>query len=305
MECLICSKELTSWREKKLCSECYNKKWSIKCVNCGKEYFVTAHYYAQLNHDYHNCKQCKLNGEGNPNYGKKWSDTEKETQSKLIKSKINEEYLIKCSKGMKGKIVSEETKLKRRNTLLLMYGRLSNFTGHSETSKSLISIKSKAKFNPEYNKRIRKINEERGVWVPIENKNDYIFYKELSNWDGQVINENTIGVELLTTNKLYDKNNRNKNSLVRDHMHGRKSGFENKVFPEIIKHPANCQLITHSQNIKKSKSNNDCVITLEELFDRIISWENYEDQKKCIYLIELYKQGKRYNKEDYINKFYN
>ena len=87
-------------------------------------------------------------------------------------------------------------------------------------------------------------------------------------------------------------------------MFGRKSGFDKKVFPEILRHPGNCQLITHSNNIKKSKSNNDCVITLENLFERILLWGDYEEQELCLSLIEKYKNGERYKKENYIETYY-
>ena len=49
---------------------------------------------------------------------------------------------------------------------------------------------------------------------------------------------------------------------VRDHIFGRKNGFVLGVFPEIIRHPANCQIITHSDNIKKSLKNGDSDIKL-------------------------------------------
>lgn len=304
MNCKICEKELLSKKSKKLCGECYGKKWKIKCVNCDKEYDVTAHYYCKLDTPNHKCKQCKLKGEGNPNYGNKWSDEQKDRISEIVKSRVDENYRLNCSKGMKGKTVSNETKVKRKETLIKRYGKLSNTTGHTKESLEIISLKSKNKFNPEYLKKVRKINEERGHWIPLNVKDDYHFYRDLSNWKYQVITENTTGIELLKTEKLYDKKNRNKNSLVRDHMYGRKSGFNNKVFPEILRHPANCQLISHGNNIKKSKSNNDCVITLEELFDKIYVWENYEEQNLCLSLIEKYKIGERYSKENYIKKLY-
>ena len=144
---------------------------------------------------------------------------------------------------MKGKKVSEESKFKRKKTneLKILNGYIK--PEMSEITKQKIGYKSSLKFTDEYKQKMRSINEERGVWIPLNKKNDYRFYRDISNWVGQVISENTIGVDNLKTGKLYDKNNKDKNSYVRDHIFGRKNGFILGVFPEIIRHPANCQII--------------------------------------------------------------
>lgn len=68
----------------------------------------------------------------------------------------------------------------------------------------------------------------------------------------------------------------------------------------------NCQIITHSDNIKKSLKNNDSDILLEELFDRITNWNgDYFEQSLCDELIDNYNNGDRYNKQKYINKLKN
>ena len=62
---------------------------------------------------------------------------------------------------------------------------------------------------------------------------------------------------------------KNINGVSRDHMISVGYGFANNIDPKIISHPANCQLILHSENkIKHSK----CCITLVELNDRIKAW---------------------------------
>ena len=40
----------------------------------------------------------------------------------------------------------------------------------------------------------------------------------------------------------------NTKGVVRDHIYGRKSGFKEKVPPEILRHPANCEIILHSSH---------------------------------------------------------
>jgi hypothetical protein len=266
---------------------------------------VTANYYIKLDLLNHKCKQCKLQGTGNPNFGNRWSEEKRKEFSILIKSMVNDEYRENCAKGMKGKKVSDESKLKRRNSMLEKYGKLANIPSPSHETRKKIGEKSKLKFTEKYLNRVRKVNEDRGIWVPIEKKDDYIFYRELSNWKYQVLTENTIGIEKLKFNKLYDKKNRNKDSLVRDHMYGRKNGFLNGVFPELLRHPANCQIISHSDNIKKSKKKNDCVITLNELLEKIKNWNIfYEEQEICITFVKKYEEGIRFDKKNYINKIY-
>lgn len=305
MECKICKKVL-SGRSKILCNKCYNKKHLAKCNECGKECLFTSHYFYKLDLTTFNCKQCKLKGEGNPNYGNKWSNELKKQVSEIIKSRVDENYRINCSKGMKGKKVSEESKFKRKKTneLKILNGYIK--PEMSEITKQKIGYKSSLKFTDEYKQKMRSINEERGVWIPLNKKNDYRFYRDISNWVGQVISENTIGVDNLKTGKLYDKNNKDKNSYVRDHIFGRKNGFILGVFPEIIRHPANCQIISHSDNIKKALKNDDSDIQLVGLFNRISNWtEDYFEQSLCIELIEEYNNGGRYDKQIYINKLKN
>ena len=75
---------------------------------------------------------------------------------------------------------------------------------------------------------------------------------------------------------MYTAPNRgnNFNGLVRDHMVSIFYGFENSIPPEIIRHPANCQLLILSENSKKNKS---CSISIEELYERIEQWEKLRD----------------------------
>lgn len=49
-----------------------------------------------------------------------------------------------------------------------------------------------------------------------------------------------------------------------------KEGFVLNVDPEIMKHPANCKLMIHSENISK---NDKSTITLDELLERIKQWD--------------------------------
>jgi len=69
---------------------------------------------------------------------------------------------------------------------------------------------------------------------------------------------------------------RNMVGVSRDHMFSIGDGFKMHVSPEIVAHPANCQLLLHDQNIKKHSLS---CITLEELIVRISEWnERYGGQ---------------------------
>lgn len=63
---------------------------------------------------------------------------------------------------------------------------------------------------------------------------------------------------------------KNKSGYARDHMVSVFDGFKLKIDPKIISHPANCQIITYSENSKKHRGSN---ITLEELQKRIKLWD--------------------------------
>lgn len=64
---------------------------------------------------------------------------------------------------------------------------------------------------------------------------------------------------------------KNINGISRDHLYAVSIGLANKVHPLLLSHPVNCRLIQHSCNKKKSTQ---CDITLEELIEKIKSFDN-------------------------------
>lgn len=68
--------------------------------------------------------------------------------------------------------------------------------------------------------------------------------------------------------KAKNKGN-NLNGVSRDHMVSISYGFKNKINPNIIGHPANCELMIHNNN---SKKHSKCTITLNELLLKIKEW---------------------------------
>jgi hypothetical protein len=280
----------------------------VKCSNCGSDIKKSPCHIKRSKNLYCN-PECRIshmkwiqNGENNPNFGKSWSLDRRERQSEIIKSKVDDIYREKCSKGMKEKSVSEETKNKRKKTLIERYGRLSNTLSLSEESKKIIGEKSKEKFTDEFKEKFYKTMVERGFWTAKEDLDPYKLYREISNWKCNVLNFEIQGKEKVKNLGFYNGKT-NKNGLVRDHRFSRKSGFNLGVYPEILRHPVNCELISHGDNIRKkqSKSINEDSLSLEELFDLIKSFKiDYPEQNLCLEKIKDYTEGKRYEAGPYI-----
>lgn len=77
--------------------------------------------------------------------------------------------------------------------------------------------------------------------------------------------------KLIKEHGWYSPSNKgnNLNGISRDHLYSVRDGFINKVDPAIISHPANCNLVIHTDNQKKNVKSE---ITLDELKERIKIW---------------------------------
>lgn len=238
-------------------------------------------------------------GEKNPNFGKKWSDEQRKIQSDLVKSKVDDEYRVKSGSANRGKKFSAELVQKMHG------GRSRESYCHPKTAeqKIKIGIKSKEKFTPEFKRKHRKIMEERGIWIPLSQKDDYILYRDcFANWVDRMFDIIEDPDNLLSTHGIFNAKH-NKKGVVRDHMFSRKTGFALGVFPELLRHPANCQLLLHSDNVKKKKSRyrDADAFEISELFNRIQNYKKqWKEQDLCISLIERFHNGERYQKEQYI-----
>jgi hypothetical protein len=237
-------------------------------------------------------------GENNPNFGNKWTDEQKINQSSLTKSKVDDEYRQKCASANKGKKFDAD----RIQRMHAHRDRSSYSHPHTEENKKKIGDLSKQRFkNPEYCRNIRvksiKTKEEKGQIIARENKSDWEFYWIESNWLDKFsywdINDNTH--ELLKQVGVFNPIS-NKSGLVRDHIVSRKCGFLNKIFPELLRHPSNCQLLTvseNSQKINKPELNEN----IDELFMNINAYTgNYPEHNQCMELIKEYKQGGRWSR---------
>jgi hypothetical protein len=282
---------------------------TLICFNCQSKYTKYLPPSAKKS-TYNFCSlECRktgmkgtFTGINNSNFGNYWTDNQRNAQSALIKNKVNEEYRLNCAKGMRGKEVKEETKNKRKSTIIKRYGKFIQIQ-HTNESKKIIGEKSKLKFTDEFKANHYEKMVNNGNWIPREIKDPYHFYKMISNWDYDVFSFDVIGSFLYHEHGYFSR--KNKNGVVRDHRFSRYSAFKLGIFPEIIKHPFNCEIIKHSDNVKKhhSKKINSDSIELDELFNGILNYDKiYEHQDICIKLIESYKNGERYNIDNYLNR---
>lgn len=79
---------------------------------------------------------------------------------------------------------------------------------------------------------------------------------------------------LLTEHGMFNPKN-NQSGVSRDHRLSVSYGKTNRIDPKIISHPANCQLMTQTENKKKQHHSS---ITVDELLRHIAAWDTkYKD----------------------------
>lgn len=77
--------------------------------------------------------------------------------------------------------------------------------------------------------------------------------------------------------KKRKNSNKNINGVSRDHIISVSYGYKNNIDPKIISHPANCRIIKHSENKKKST---DCQMTIDELLSKIEIWNKKYTERR-------------------------
>lgn len=248
------------------------------------------------------CMGIYQTGEKNPNYGTVWDEEQRkrlsdyrisirDIVSEQVKSnwKNNEIRRLKASKTMS-------------NTMSGNFGEKNPFFGktHTDDIKSIISKKSKAKFTDDFKKQFRVTMEIAGHWIPLENKTDREIYFVEADWIDRMFDIVPNGIEMLNLYGIFDavKNN---NGVVRDHIVGRRYGFIQLVYPEILRHPCNCQILLQRDNVSKGQKNSDrpdCVIELEDLFKKIENYSGeWKEQEYVVSLINKYRSGGRWSRE--------
>lgn len=133
-----------------------------------------------------------------------------------------------------------------------------------------------------------------GHWIPLENKTDYEIYFKNADWIEKMFDFITDEKQLykLKTLKVFNCKTNTK-GIVRDHMLSRRTGFEQNIPYQLLRHPCNCQILTHSENIKKKngrytdKDNQ----TINELIKKIETYEkDWMEQEMCLEIIKNYER---------------
>lgn len=113
---------------------------------------------------------------------------------------------------------------------------------------------------------------EKGSSVPIEDREPYSVYVKAASFKHGFKTECEKQNALLKEYGVYNtRENKNTNGCVRDHLLSRRYGFDNNIPTWIISHPANCEIVLHSENIRRA-FDDDNLISIEELLERIENW---------------------------------
>lgn len=239
-----------------------------------------------------------LRGKKNPNYGNHWTDEQKAKAGKRIKRSYQNNPRRRWLAGTanRGKKFSSERVAKsHKNRTPESYSRPC-----SEKAKKIIGEKSAAKWTPEFKKQFRETMVSRGYWTAESDRSDREVYYREANWCARMFDiispEDTRRLAIFGVWGF-----ENRNGLVRDHKYSRKSGFTHRVFPELMRHPINCQVITHGENVSKAQSNtkNSDDITLDQLLETIVSYEkDWKEQGLCIELVIQYRAGQHWQRKE-------
>lgn len=253
----------------------------IECANCGSIFekrVTSTKRFCSI--------KCGASGIHNSNYNNRWTDEQKANQSIIIRSKIDDVYREACASANSG-VKFDQDRINRMHA-----NRSSESYSHKHTaeSKRLISIKSSAKYTDEYLDRFRSTMYDLGHWIDPKDKSDYEIYFSEADWVKPMwdLFENVNG-------NIFNSFS-NPNGLVRDHILSRKDGFELGIWPEILRHPCNCQLLTNSQNSSKRRNS---WLTFNELSDKILSYsKEWFEQELCLKKIDEFKNGKLWNRKE-------
>lgn len=147
--------------------------------------------------------------------------------------------------------------------------RIKSEESKKKTSKSILTYREQ---NPQALEQSRKngLNQRGKRWAKKPNPN-WTAYKEAAKfYTPCYILEQIPNYHLVYQIGWYHPK-KNTNGASRDHMYSVKDGWDHNVPIEIIKHPANCQIMTILENKRKGKKSS---ISLDKLYQLIELWED-------------------------------
>ena len=195
----------------------------------------------------------------------------KESANKMTDSgmTVAQERAIKISKT-KNTIESNGLTNAQNTGIKISISKKLNYTPDKNHWNLIDEVEKEKRLKKQY-KSMRKTNESNGRWRTFEDLEDYEIYFKASSFKHGFNTTNENEIKLLNEYGIFN-NLTNTKGCVRDHLLSRRYGFENNIPTWIISHPANCEIVLHSENIRRS-STNDNLITLDELLERIENWK--------------------------------
>lgn len=291
----------------------------VSCANCNKIKLISRSTWTwSKNHRFFCDKKCSVEamrqplekrfgkekadeikkkisrpGELNPSFGRKWSEEKKRKQSIKVTEAMEQmgEQRRKelCGKSNRGKTRSKEF-IDNWHSTQRENGYIHN-KHKSEETISKIRTKSTEKWTVSYKAKHRNRMETLGVWLPRTEANDFKYYKKDAHWIERMWdivplpeNFNLIGIFNCKENK---------SGYVRDHKLSKQDGYKLKLFVELLRHPVNCEIISHASNASKNYKSNMDVNTLLDLIESYT--EQWSEQDICLHLVSLYRQGYRWS----------
>lgn len=152
------------------------------------------------------------------------------------------------------RVWTEEQKEKSKKTCLKRYGveNISQLeTIKDKKKKTTISKYGKLWPNIDQ-KKVRKIMEMKGRWIPLSEKEDFLIYRQIVDKLTLRISKNIKNIELRGVHKYHI-----------DHRYSVYQGFKDNICAHVIASEYNCEMIPCKENWSK---NSDCSITKEDLF---------------------------------------
>jgi hypothetical protein len=256
---------------------------SVNCKRADKKSFVS-----DWTTERREALSAKMSGESNPNFANHWSDEQKLQFSKLKVEQYKEDPKLayRCGASNRGAKFSAER-------IFAMHGHREKASyRHYPTDevRKIIGEKSKAKWTDEYRAAHRKTMEEAGYWIPLQDKDPYKIYYKNANWISNMIEYyNDAALANLSKFGIFGKSNTK--GWVRDHIVPRKVGYIASLPVQILRHPANLQLISHSDNVKKGFADrrlteNEQYCIIAALFERIENFDKeWAEQEFCLQYI--------------------
>lgn len=259
------------------------KTISINCEYCGNEFEKTLSEYnrsKKLGRKHYCSLKCNNNSKKNkPKYclycNKQYFSSEKD--AKFCSQSCSAKYNNKNRKGEK-RIFSENGKKNIREATRNRFKINDNIFKYNQS--------------PKYCKlcgEILKYRKRKNIFCNIDCKRQYD-KRNMSEYQKYyhqcqfnfALNQypDEYNFSLIEEHGWYQAKNHGDNlgGISRDHIYSIQEGYENKINPEIIRHPANCQLMIHNENVSKHKKSG---ITINNLKEKIKNWDIKYITKNC------------------------